>query len=119
MRALFLAFMAICIVSASALAGFDRVGPDRPGHESADTVVFELVDGAGPAGVIDGSPLTECPCKETSGSLNFSCGITLALADEDSYALVHSGKQAWFAFKNTGRDAHLPYLLKRPPRTIL
>ena len=61
----------------------------------------------------------ECPCEKKADSLNLTCGVTLALSDDDAGSCLTGAKQAWFLLGNDNRNRQMTYLLKRPPRTVL
>ena len=125
MRALALFLLAICFVSVSALTGYEKAGAS---HFVGGTEISapSLQRAAGEATASLGGPVgdetetgkTECACKQKSGSLTLSCGITLALSGDDLSSCLAGVKQAWFAFTQPDRNAQMMYLLKRPPRNI-
>lgn len=127
MRSLALFLLAICFVSVSALAGYEKANAD---NLVSGKVVSELstqqIASEVSASVADqetgdeaDTRKVDCPCKQKSGSPTLSCGVTLALSGDNPGGYLAGMKQAWFANAQTDRNARLMYLLKRPPRTIL
>ena len=127
MRVLASILLALCFVSVSALASYNK----------AETLGFSN----GQQLLLDEAPLSsdtraipvdvhatkgktsnageECPCKNKSDSLTLTCGVTLALSGDDTSNCLPGAKRGLFAFEHTDRDARMMYLLRRPPRTVL
>lgn len=127
MRSLALFLTAICFVSVSALAGYEKASSGN----SADDMVVSALSEYVAAGEVS-APVTgtengneadtgkaECLCKQKSDSQTLSCGVTLALSNDNPSGCLPALKQAWFSNAQTDRNAQLTYLLKRPPRIIL
>ncbi len=127
MRIVVLFLLAICFVSVSALSGYERASAASYVNANAAAVSsIEVSASELPGSTVD--PVSddmaesgdgECACKKMSGSLTLSCGVTIALINQDLCGQVAGARQAWFAFTQTDRNARMMYLLKRPPRTIL
>lgn len=127
MRFLALLLLAVCFVSVSALAGYEKVSAGNlvdvkviSASQAQLTIGEVSASTSGPASDERAeSRKDECSCKQKSGSLAFVCGVTLALFNEDQGGCFPVIEQAWFAIGQNDRDAQLMYLLKRPPRNIL
>lgn len=122
MRSLALILLAVCFVSISALAGYEKANADIV-LDGTDTVIVLDGQAAGFKPETAGLPKEdikddECPCKKSADSLTFTCGVTLALSGDGPGGYLFDTRQAWFAFGQADPDTAMMYRLKRPPRTI-
>jgi len=123
MRMLVSILLMFCFVSVSALASHGRAVAALPAIELQENQALADIDAAPP-----GVPVTDidkadgkkpCACKDKADSLTLTCGVTLALSDDDASGYLAAAKQAWFAFTRPDRNRQMMYLLRRPPRTVL
>ncbi|MCY6380772.1 hypothetical protein [Hoeflea prorocentri] len=118
-----LILLALCFVSISALAGYDKAkASPEPSAVEAQIVLdgnqagFEAQTAGFPQG---GNKDDACPCKKSADSLTFTCGVTLALSGDDPGTYLFDTQQVWFVFGQADPNMDMTYRLKRPPRTHL
>lgn len=117
--------LAFCFVSVSALAGYEKAEAtpiaDTPAaaeeqplpNAGATRTNLRAVDDR----ATDAND--ECLCKRSADSLTLTCGVTLALSDENASGRHPAAGRTRFAFESDDRNTLMMYLLRRPPRHLL
>ena len=123
MRTLVSILLMFSFVSVSALASHGRAVAALPALDMQENQSLADIDAAPPgvpvADINKAGGKKPCACKDKADSLTLTCGVTLALSDDDTCGCLASAKQAWFAFARADRNRQMMYLLRRPPRTVL
>ena len=125
MRAVILTLLALCFASVSALASYEPAETGGPVMLLQDTFSSAHELPVQPKAIDrdqqqeSAQKGDECPCKQTQNPLTLTCGVTLALSDDDESERQPVVRSARYALERSDRYAQMTYRLIRPPRTVL
>ena len=97
MRMLVSFLLMFCFVSVPAMASHDRADAALPAMDVKESQTRPDIHAAPPGAPTDietADGKKQCPCKNKADSLTLTCGVTLALSDEDSGGCMTAARQA-------------------------